>query len=185
MLHLHGSAQQRKQAVRGAAAAERHARAMAVRAAPEQAAAAFQHWRGAATSLAAVVAGPAAPGGQPVPLDVLWETYGEQSTKWFYQLMPRDPGEAAHSGGITAVSVPGPGGQAVRRSVHDAGGVAAVGDALSAFFDGQAGGLFAPGQVSAADQDVLLAAVDRTVPAEEAQHCKGPAADGTVSAACL
>jgi hypothetical protein len=36
-----------------------------------------------------------------------------------------------------------------------------VGDALSAFFDGDQGGLFASGAVSGADQDMMLAAVDR------------------------
>lgn len=184
--HLQARAQQRRRAVQQATAAERLARAAAVAAAPAQAPAAFQLWREAAGRLAGASARPeAAPGEQPVPLDVLWETYGEQSTKWFYQLMPKDLGSPALAGGITAVSSPGADGQPVRRSVHDAGGVAAVGDALSAFFDGSAGGLFAPGQVSIADQDLLLAAVDRTVPAEESQRCKGPDADGTVSAACL
>ena len=185
--HLHAKSQQRRQALRLAAAAERLARAQAVQAAPEQAPAAFQLWKEAAGRLEELSARPAAaaPGEQPVPGDVLWENYGEQSTKWFYQLMPRDPGDPALAGGITAVSVPGPDGQPVRHSVHEAGGVAAVGDALSAYFDGSAGGLFAPGDVSAADQALLLAAVDRTVPAAEALKCKGPAADGTVSAACL
>jgi hypothetical protein len=184
---LHALALQRRQAVQAAAAAERRARAQAVHAAPEQAAAAFQRWRQAAKRLATASARPArTPGDMPVPEDVVWQNYGEQSTRWFFQLMPRDVGDPALAGGITAVSVPGSNGQpAVRRSVHEPGGVAAVGDALSAFFDGSSGGLFAPGDVSAADQDLLLAAVDRTVPAAEALHCKGPAAVGTISAACL
>lgn len=186
VLRLADLSQQRRQAVRAAAAAERQLRAAAVSAAPGQEAAAFQQWRQAAQRLAAATRRPErTPGDAPVPADVVWETYGEQSTRWFFQLMPRDPGNPALAGGITSVSLPGPDGQLVQRSVHDAGGVAAVGDALSAFFDGSSGGLFAPGDVSTADQDLLLAAVDRTVPAEEALLCKGPAADGTVSVACL
>ena len=180
--HMQARAQQRRRDVKSAAAAERSVRASAVQAAPDEAQAAFQRWREAAQRLSAVSGNP---GDSPASLDVLWETYGEQSTKWFYQLLPKEPGDPALAGGITAVSSPGPGGQAVRHSVHDVGGVAAVGDALSAFFDGNAGGLFAPGQVSVADQNLLLSAVDRTVPAEEAQHCLGPSGDGTVSAADL
>ncbi len=177
---------QQRRAVRQAAAAERRARAKVVEAPQALAPLAFQQWRMAAEGLAvASAANLRTPGEEPLPLAAMWEAYGEQSTKWFYQLMPRESGDPAAGGGITAVSVPGPDGQPVRRSVHDAGGVAAVGDALSAFFDGDAGGLFAPGQVSLADQDLLLAAVDRTVPFEEAQRCKGPAQDGSVSAGCL
>ncbi len=94
-------------------------------------------------------------------LDVLWETYGEQSTRWFYQLMPRDPVDPAVAGGPTAVRVATPGAGSAVVFVHDHGGLARVGDALSAFFDGDQGGLFASGAVSGADQDMMLAAVDR------------------------
>jgi hypothetical protein len=70
-------------------------------------------------------------------------------------------------------------------SVHAAGGLAKVGDALSAFFDGNGGGLFAPSTVSAEDQDLLLAAVDRFVPPKEVARCRGPGGDGLVSLECL
>ena len=184
--HLHARSQQRLSVLRQASAAERLARARAVQASPATAHEAFQQWQVAARHLAAVSVRPGTgTAEQSLPLDVHWEACGEQSTKWFYQLMPREPEDPALAGGITAVSVPGTDGSPVLRSVHDAGGVAAVGDALSAYFDGSAGGLFAPGDVNVDDQDLLLAAVDRTVPAAEAELCKGPAADGTVSAACL
>ncbi len=49
-------------------------------------------------------------------------------------------------------------------SVHDRGGLAAVGDVLSRYFDGrQPGGLFATGQVDRAAQQLLLGVVDTMV----------------------
>ena len=178
--------EQRAAARKQAAVKERLARGAMVGAAAQHGAAAHQQWRAAARGLARATAAESAEGGaQPLPLDVLWETYGEQSTKWFYQLMPRAVGEGP-VGGITSVRHHDqPGGQEVAHSVHDPGGVAKVGDLLSAYFDGQAGGLFAPGNVSVAAQDLLRAAVDRFVPAEEALHCMGPSLDGTVTLACL
>jgi hypothetical protein len=184
---------QRRAAERAAArwqatAAERRARADLLRALPGASQAAYRRWRQAAERLATVGAagqGAAAPGAAQLPLDVLWEAYGEQSSRYFFQLMPREPAAAAVAGGITAVRTLGPDGQPAVRSVHQPGGVAAVGEALSAFFDGRRGGLFAPGQVSVADQDLLLGALDRQVPAAEAQLCKGPGADGSITAACL
>ena len=121
-----------------------------------------------------------------VPLDVLWDCCGEQSTGWFHRLMPREQGDAAGlAGGPTAVRVQQPGGGSHTVSVHDSGGLAKVGDALSAFFDGARGGLFAPSAVNTADQDLLLAAVDRFVPPEEVVRCRGPAGDGSVTVDCL
>jgi hypothetical protein len=51
-----------------------------------------------------------------------------------------------------------------------------VGQALSAFFEGQTGGLFAPGQVDTQAQQPMLASIDRFVPAEEAHSCLAPQA---------
>ncbi len=134
-----------------------------------------------------------------IPLDVLWDACGEQSTGCFHRLMPREQGDAGLTGGLTAMRVQRPDGGSDTVSVHAAGGLAKVGDvrrsrglnyngcsvvrwfplaraqrihsriakkkkkvgdALSAFFDGNGGGLFAPSAVSAEDQDLLLAAVD-------------------------
>ena len=69
--------------------------------------------------------------------------------------------------------------------VHDVGGTAKVGDLLSTFFDGGAGGLFAPGAVDEDAQRDLLAALDNRVPQDEIAVCRGPAGNGSVSAACL
>lgn len=182
-------AAERAAARRQAAAAERRARAELLRALPQDSHAAHQRWRQAVQHLAGASAAArgaaAALGGEQLSPDALWEACGEQSSRYFFQLMPREPAAAGAAGGITAVRALGPDGQPVVRSVHQPGGVAAVGEALSAFFDGRRGGLFAPGQVSVADQDVLLDALDRRVPAAEVQLCKGPNVDGTVTAACL
>ena len=56
---------------------------------------------------------------------------------------------------------------------------------MSAFFDGGAGGLFAPGAVDEDAQRDLLAALDNRVPQDEIAVCRGPAGNGSVSAACL
>jgi hypothetical protein len=98
--------------------------------------------------------------------------------------MPREQGEAKLAGGPTAMQVQRPDGGSDTVSVHAAGGLAKVGDALSAFFDGNGGGLFAPSTVSAEDQDLLLAAVDRFVPPKEVARCRGPGGDGLVSLEC-
>ena len=113
-----------------------------------------------------------------------WDACGEQSTGWFHRLMPREQGEAGLAGGPTAMQVQRPHGGSDTVSVHAAGGLAKVGDALSAFFDGNGGGLFAPSTVSAEDQDLLLAAVDRFVPPKEVARCRGPGGDGLVSLEC-
>ena len=70
-------------------------------------------------------------------------------------------------------------------SVHDSGGLYAVGQALSAFFDGNQGGLFAQGQVDAAAQQLLLDSITAVVPAKEASACLGPQGDGSLTLACL
>ena len=66
----------------------------------------------------------AAPAGQagvanPTTRQVLWEAYGEQSTRWFYDLMPRDLQGSEAAGGITSVRVGHPGGAA--STVHCVG----------------------------------------------------------------
>jgi hypothetical protein len=99
--------------------------------------------------------------------------------------MPKEHGDSELLGGPTAVRVQRSNGGSESVSVHQSGGLAAVGDALSAFFDGAQGGLFAPGQVCVADQDLLLAAVDRVVPPEEVVRCRGPDGDGLVTVECL
>ena len=168
---------------------ERRARLRAAAVPAPAAAEAYQLWRAAAKRLkdacAAKRADDLVAGG--VPLDVLWDACGEQSTRWFHRLMPREHDDAAGlAGGPTAVRVQQPGGGSATVSVHESGGLAKVGDALSAFFDGtQAGGLFAPSAVNTADQDLLLAAVDRFVPPEEVVRCRGPAGDGSVTLDCL
>ena len=69
----------------------------------------------------------------PTARQVLWEAYGEQSTRWFYDLMPRDLQESEAAGGTTSVRVGHPGGAASTvHCVHDVGGTAKVGDLLSA-----------------------------------------------------
>ncbi len=71
-------------------------------------------------------------------------------------------------------------------SVHDIGGLAAGGDALSRFFDGrQPDGLFAPGQVDRGAQQLLLDAVDTVVGQEQAHACAGPEGDGLITKGCL
>jgi len=167
--------------------AERRARVRAAAVAAPEAAEAYQSWQAAVKRLHAASMARQADdliaGG--VPLDVLWDACGEQSTGWFHRLMPRRQEDAGLAGGPTAVRVQLPGGASEVVSVHNTGGLARVGDALSAFFDGNAGGLFAPSVVHSADQDVLLAAVDRFVPPEEVVRCRGPAGDGLVTTECL
>jgi hypothetical protein len=87
----------------------------------------------------------AIPGATPV--DLLWEVYGEQGTKWFHRLGKHRAGMAP---GISRVTAVGDAGSEVSCSVHDRGGLVQVGRLLSGFFDGSAGGLFAPGQVDGA-----------------------------------
>jgi hypothetical protein len=54
------------------------------------------------------------------------------------------------------------------------------------YFDGrQPGGLFAPGQVDRAAQQLLLGAVDAVVGQEQAQACAGPEGDGLITKVCL
>ena len=174
---------ERRQAVR----AERQARVRAAIADAPAAAEAYQSWRAAAKRLqdASMSRGADDLVAGGVPLDVLWDACGEQSTGWFHRLMPREQGDAGLTGGPTAMRVQRPDGGSDTVSVHAAGGLAKVGDALSAFFDGNGGGLFAPSAVSAEDQDLLLAAVDRFVPPKEVARCRGPAGDGLVSLECL
>jgi len=69
--------------------------------------------------------------------------------------------------------------------VHDRGGLYAVGQALSAFFDGNQGGLFAQGQVDAEAQQLLLDSITAVVPAKEAAACLGPQARGWLPHSCL
>ncbi len=78
------------------------------------------------------------------PMDLLWEVAGEQSTKYFYRLGRQHPAALA---GMTSVRVFTAAGAPRVYSVHDAGGLHAVGQALSAYFDGRSGSLFAPAQV--------------------------------------
>ena len=172
---------------RQALGVERRARVRAAAAAAPAAAEAYQVWRSAAQRLkeAALARGADDLVAGGVPLDVLWDACGEQSTGWFHRLMPREQGDPGLAGGPTAVRVPQPDGGSASVSVHESGGLAKVGDALSAFFDGSQGGLFSPSQVSTADQDLLLAAVDRFVPPGEVVRCRGPAGDGTVTTDCL
>jgi hypothetical protein len=61
----------------------------------------------------------------------------------------------------------------------------AVGQALSAFFNGNQGGLFAQGQVDAQAQQLLLDSITAEVPAKEAAACLGPQGDGSLTLACL
>jgi hypothetical protein len=65
------------------------------------------------------------------------------------------------------------------------GGLYAVGQALNAYFDGRSGGMFAPGQVDAHAQQLMLDSISRFVPAEEAKTCLGPRGDGTLTLPCL
>jgi hypothetical protein len=60
-----------------------------------------------------------------------------------------------------------------------------MGALLSAHFDGDGGGLFAPGTVDVSAQDTLLAAVSAKVPEAEVAGCLGPGGDGLITAACL
>ena len=60
-----------------------------------------------------------------------------------------------------------------------------MGALLSAHFDGDGGGLFAPGTVDVSAQDTLLAAVSAKVPEAEVAGCPGPGGDGLITAACL
>jgi len=115
------------------------------------------------------------------PLDVLWEVAGEQGTKWFHQLDRKchNPGPP-----LTAVKGRTAGGQGTVFSVHEPGGVAQVGQVLSAFFDGRNGGLFAPAVLDVAAQDLLLGALGSRVPDREAAACLGPAGDGSLTVEC-
>ena len=49
----------------------------------------------------------------------------------------------------------------------------------------QPGGLFAPGQVDPAAQELLLGALDAFVQPEQATACAGPNGDGHITHACL
>jgi hypothetical protein len=86
---------------------------------------------------------------------------------------------------MTSVKVSSPSGAPQVHSVHDSGGLYAVGQALSAFFDGNQGGLFAQGQVDAEAQQLLLDSITAVVPAKEAAACLGPQARGWLPHSCL
>ena len=107
---------------------------------------------------------------------VLWENYGEQSTRWFHRLdtklqpLPRMESVADASGSVV--------------SVHQPGGTVAVGRALAAHFDGSAHGVFAPGVVDASAQADLLAALDAVVPPALAADSAGPVGDGSITLGC-
>ncbi len=106
------------------------------------------------------------------PVDLLWEVAGEQSTKYFHRLGRQNPAAPV---GRTSVRVTSPAGVSHVHSVHhDSGGLYAVGQALSAFFDGRQGGLFAPGQVDAQAQQLMLDSITEFMPEKEASACLGP-----------
>jgi hypothetical protein len=177
----------KKDRLRLACATERHARVALLLAPRDASAAAYVAWREAVVGLQGAGSVGARPGEGPGPVDLLWEVYGEQGTKWFHRLgRPRPNAQV----GMTAVAVHSQPAEGDIRphvvSVHDRGGVAAVGAALSAYFDGsQPGGLFAPGQVDPDAQELLLGALDAKVPQEQAQACAGPDGDGLITHACL
>jgi hypothetical protein len=164
--------------------AERQARGALVLAPASAAAAAYVTWRAAVAELRSLSTAEHGDG----PADLLWEVFGEQGTKWFHRLgRPRPDAKV----GMTAVAVPQKsgiaGGQSARVvTVHERGGLAAVGEALSRYFDGkQPDGLFAPGVVDPAAQHLLLSALDRVVGQEQAVACAGPDGDGLITKACL
>lgn len=174
-----GKAAARKQA----RALECSTRAALLRAPPAVAAAAYLRWRSAVGRLQAAL-GVGARAGQlgSGPVDLRWEVDGEQGSRWFHRLAKQGGGAPS---GMECVTVVGPGGSEVRRSVHDRGGTVQVGEELSAFFDGRRGGLFAKGRVDAAAQADMLDALDMFVPEQEARDCLGPGGDGLLTIACL
>jgi hypothetical protein len=101
-------ASERRQALK----VERRARERAAAAPAPAAAAAYQSWKAAAKRLkdASVSRGVDVLVAGGVPLDVLWDACGEQSTGWFHRLMPREQGDAGLAGGPTTVRVPLPNG---------------------------------------------------------------------------
>jgi hypothetical protein len=153
---------------------------------PAAGAMAFVRWKAALDSLHEVeglgAAGRAGAGAEASPVDLLWEVYGEQGTLWFHRLVKQPLGKAP---GLDRVAVKGPDGSDSSCCVMERGGVARVGAALSAYFDGRAGGLYAPGPVDASAQDLLLDALATSVPSKEARVCLGPEGSGLLTKACV
>jgi hypothetical protein len=124
---------QRRAAVRAAKQVEGAARLALLQAGSDAAAEVYARWKAALYALhdAGGRAVAAAKGGVG-PVDLLWEVAGEQSTKYFHRLGRQNPAAPV---GMTSVKVSSPSGAPQVHSVHDSGGLYAVGQALSAFFD--------------------------------------------------
>ena len=174
---------QRRSAVQAAKQAERAARLALLRASPDRAAEAYVQWKDALYALqeAGGLSASHRQGGVG-PVDLLWEVAGEQSTKYFHRLGRQNPAAPV---GMTSIKVSTASGGSQVHSVHESGGLYAVGQALSAYFDGRSGGLFAPGQVDPRAQQLMLGSISSFVPTEEAKTCLGPRGDGTLTLPCL
>ena len=107
--------------------------------------------------------------------DVVHEMYGETSTFYFHRL-GKPPRE---SGLICEVNDPTQPGSTVRLTSQ--AGTQAAADIFADFYDAASGGLFTAHPTVAADQQLLLAAIDKQLSLEEQQQCLGDSQDGSIT----
>jgi exonuclease III len=103
----------------------------------------------------------------------LYELYGEKPSYWFYQLGKTAPeqqyiAEVMQQNGTTVAA-------------RGREGVAAAARLLADYYDPATGGLFSCHPTDRQQQDVMLAAVDMFLSAEEQQQCEGEQEDGTLT----
>lgn len=108
---------------------------------------------------------------------VVHDVYGESSTYYFHRFgkppldtqLISEVADPAHAGNTVQLTQPG--------GTQQAGGI------FADYYDAAAGGLFTVGPTSAADQQTMLSAVDKSMSDADCRQCVGPQPDGSVSAA--
>ena len=104
--------------------------------------------------------------------EVVHEVYGESSTYYFHR-QGRPPMESQLITEITNPAQPG-----ATINLCAAGGTQQAAAVFADYYDAATAGLFAVQPTSAADQQLLLAAVDKQLTQDECQQCLGAQPDG-------
>eukprot|EP00775_Hariotina_reticulata_P006285 gene6285-biopygen8100 len=106
--------------------------------------------------------------------EVVHDVYGEASTYYFHRLGKPPP----ESQLITEVANPAHPGSTV--SLSAPGGTQQAATIFADYYDAATGGLFTVHPTTAADQQLLLAAVDSQLSPEEQRQCLGALPDGSI-----
>ena len=107
--------------------------------------------------------------------EVVHEVYGETSTFYFHRLGKPPP----ESQLICEVNDPTQPGTSISLSTQ--AGTQAAADVFADYYDAAAGGLFTAHPTVAADQQLLLSAVDKQLSGDERRQCLGARQDGSIT----